>query len=213
VHGASQGVINGSFMTFGMLFLSALFIGRLWCGWACPAAGLGEICFAMNGRPARGGKLDWIKWLIWVPWVALIAIMAVSAGGYRQVNPLHLMESGVSVSEPAMYIAYYSVVGVFLGLSLAFGRRAGCHYICWMAPFMIMSRKIRGFFRWPALRLRADLSQCTDCKKCTRNCPMSLDVNGLVHRGNIEHAECILCGTCVDGCPARVIRYSFSAGR
>ena len=29
---ASQGVINASFIVFGLMFVAALFVGRLWCG-------------------------------------------------------------------------------------------------------------------------------------------------------------------------------------
>jgi ferredoxin-type protein NapH len=93
------------------------------------------------------------------------------------------------------------------------GRRAGCHYICWMASFLILGFKIRNLFRWPSLRLKAETENCTNCKRCTANCPMSLDVNGMVQRGSMEDSECILCGSCVDGCPKEVIRYSFSAGK
>lgn len=93
------------------------------------------------------------------------------------------------------------------------GRRAGCHSICWMAPFMLIGRWIRNRFGWPALQLQADASACTDCRKCTTNCPMSLDVNGMVKAENMENPECILCGTCVDGCPARVIRYAFARAK
>ena len=78
---------------------------------------------------------------------------------------------------------------------------------------MILGRKIRNLFRWPALRLKAEPDQCTNCKKCTANCPMSLDVNGMVQRGAMEQSECALCGTCVDVCPKDVIRFSFSAGK
>jgi ferredoxin-type protein NapH len=37
IDGASQGIVNGSFISFTLMFLSALFVGMLWCGWACPA--------------------------------------------------------------------------------------------------------------------------------------------------------------------------------
>jgi ferredoxin-type protein NapH len=89
----------------------------------------------------------------------------------------------------------------------------GCHYLCWMALFMIIGRRIRNFFRWPALRLKVDEEKCVDRKLCTKNCPMSLDVMGMVHRRNMGNSECVLCGTCVDLCPKDVLRYSFSAGR
>ncbi len=29
---ASQGIINASFIVFGLMFVAALFVGRLWCG-------------------------------------------------------------------------------------------------------------------------------------------------------------------------------------
>ncbi|RPI57395.1 MAG: 4Fe-4S ferredoxin, partial [Chloroflexi bacterium] len=47
----------------------------------------------------------------------------------------------------------------------------------------------------------------------TRSCPMSLDVHAMVQRGDMEEGECILCGTCVDGCPSRAVRFTFGAGR
>ena len=212
IDGAAQGIVNGSLIVFGLQFLSALFVGRLWCGWGCPAGGLGEVCFAINNKPVRG-KVDWIKWLIWFPWLAIIVMMVMRAGGYQSVDFFHLTESGVSVDEPWKYIMYYIVVGIFLALSVFVGRRAGCHTICWMAPFMILGRKLRNLGNWPALRLRAETEKCINCKKCTRDCPMSLDVNGLVQKGVMEHSECVLCGTCVDVCPKDVIHYSFSKGK
>lgn len=213
VDGAMQGIVNGSFIVFVLLFLSSLFLGRLWCGWLCPAAGLQEACFAVNDEPARGGKLDWIKWGLWILWIGVITVMAMSAGGFRTVNFFHLTGSRISVDRPAAYFVYYSVVAVFLVLAWVAGKRGGCHYICWMAPFMIIGRKIRNLSGWPALRLKADAGKCINCKQCTKGCPMSLDVTQMVQDGSMENSECILCGSCVDICPQDVIRYSFSAGK
>jgi ferredoxin-type protein NapH len=213
IDGAMNGVVNGSFIVFASLFASSLLVGRLWCGWLCPGGGLGEACFAINDKSGPGGRWNWIKWFIWVPWLGIIAFAAASVGGYTRVNFLHLTESGISVDRPQGYVIYYAVIGLFATLSVAAGKRAACHTICWMAPFMILGRKIRDLFRWPALRLKAQQDRCIDCKRCTRVCPMSLDVNGMVQSGVMENSECVLCGSCVDTCPQHVIRYSFSAGK
>lgn len=109
-------------------------------------------------------------------------------------------------------IAFVSVVALFLVLALAIGRRAGCHTVCWMAPFMVIGRKIRNIFEWPALRLAVKKEQCRECGSCGRNCPMSIDVMELVRKKNMETEDCILCGSCVDARPTNVIRYSFSSG-
>jgi ferredoxin-type protein NapH len=176
-----------------------------------------------GGRPGRGvfrhqqqtvsSKSSWVKWFIWTPWLILIVVIAVRAGGSRQVDFFHLTDSGISVDEPQRYAIYYTVIALFAGLAVLLGRRAGCHTICWMAPFMILGRKLRHAFRWPSLRLVAEREVCIDCKRCTQNCPMSLDVNGMVQGNTMEHSQCSLCGSCVDTCPKDVIRHSFSAGK
>ena len=126
----------------------------------------------------------------------------------------------MAATVPAIWLMSYAtaywhflVIGLFVGLAFIVGRRAGCHTICWMAPFMMIGRWIRNRFAWPSLRLVADASACKDCKLCTKNCPMSLDVNGMVQIGQMENSECILCGTCVDNCTSHAIRYSFSRGK
>jgi len=213
IDGAMNGIVNGSLIMFGLMFLSSLFLGRAWCGWICPGGGMQEIVEPINKKPINGRKIDWIKWLIWIPWVSLIIFMAAKAGGYQRVNFLHLTDTGISVDEPWKYITYYLVILIFVALAIFAGRRAGCHTICWMAPFMIIGRWIRNRFAWASLRLVADASACADCKKCTSNCPMSLDVNSMVQIEQMENTECILCGTCVDNCSKSAISYSFSGGK
>jgi ferredoxin-type protein NapH len=216
---AAQSIVNASLIVFGLLSLSSLFMGRLWCGWACPAGALQEFGMAINDRPIKGHRLDWIKWAIWIPWIGGIAALAIGAGGYRTVDPFYHFEAGVTLAQPLetgappWFLIYYIIVALFLGLAVVFGRRASCHTICWMAPFMILGRKLRNLGRWPALRLVGDPTTCSNCQTCTRNCPMSLDVNSMVQRAEMEHGECILCGTCVDGCTKSAIRFSFSSGR
>lgn len=213
VDGAAQGIISGSMIVFALMFLSSLLVGRLWCGWLCPAGGLQAACARVNNKRSAGGRWNWVKWGIWIPWMVVIIFLAVRAGGFRTLNPFHNLEGGVAIAQPHWYAIYYIIVGLFVLLALLFGRQAACHYICWMAPFMILGRKIRNALAWPSLRLKADPEQCTSCQKCTRDCPMSLDVHAMVQASNMENSECILCGTCVDHCPNHAIRFTFSGGQ
>jgi ferredoxin-type protein NapH len=212
VDSAAHGIVNGSMILFGLMFLSALFFGRLWCAWGCPGAGLQEMMFDVKGTPAKGGRLDWIKWVIWFPWICLIGVMAIRAGGYRSIDFFYMTKNGISVTAPLNYMVYYLVVGIFVVLALLFGRRAGCHYICWMSPFMILGRHLRNRFSWPSLRLESAPAECSSCHNCTMNCPMSLPVEKMVRENSLEHSECILCGNCIDGCSRKAIHYTFSTG-
>jgi ferredoxin-type protein NapH len=219
IDGASQGIVNGSLIVFATMFVASLFVGRLWCGWVCPAGAIGELAFAINDNPVNLRRIDWIKWIIWGIWLSLIIFMVIQAGGYHAVNFTLDTVGGISVAGDAdrpilaAYFFYYLVIGIFLTQSILIGRRAACHTTCWMSPFMITGRKLRNMLAWPSLRLQASPDQCADCKKCTRNCPMSLDVNAMVQANKMEHSECILCGTCVDNCTSKAIHFTFSSGK
>ncbi len=212
IEGAAAGIVSGSFITFGLLFVSSLFVGRGFCGWACPGAGLQEACMAARDRRLQPGRKDLIKYFIWVPWVGGIAAAAISAGGLTSVDPFLQTKYGISISEPAGYIIYYGFIALIVGLALSAGRRAFCHYVCWMAPFMVIGRRIRNLAKWPSLRVVADAGACKECRSCNDACPQSIDVQKHVASSSMEDDECILCGSCVDTCPRGVVRFSFSRG-
>lgn len=209
VDAASQGIINGSLIVFAALFLSSLFVGRLWCGWLCPGSGLNNMCSLVNPQPAKGGRRDLIKYVTWALWVVAITYLAYSAGGYKSIEPFYLTESGISVTEPQNYIIYYTIVGLIVGMNLVFGRSAMCHYLCWMAPFMVIGTRIKNVLGYPSLHLTADKNLCIDCGSCTRNCPRGLPVQEMVASGNMLQDECIYCAGCIDSCPKSVIKFSW----
>lgn len=210
LHSASLGIVNGSLLVFAAMFLSALFLGRFYCGWVCPAGAQGELAFHIQPKPINR-KLGWIKWAIWIPWVISIGIMAVSVGGYTRIEPFFGIEGGLPLLQPVGYMIYLAITGLTLALSLTLGRRGFCYTVCWMAPFMILGRKAANLLRLPGLRLVTTDKTCSACRTCVKNCPMSLDVYAMVKQGNMEHSDCILCGSCVDGCTNRVIAYKFAA--
>ena len=209
---AAEGIVNASAIVFGLMFLAALFVGRLWCGWACPAGALQEFAAPLNNQ-RTGPRLNWGKWLVWVPWLSIILWLVVRAGGVHKVEPFHMFESGITLAQEYWYFMYYIVITVLLVLAVLLGRRAACHSICWMAPFMILGRKLSNLVGWPALGLKADKNKCIDCGLCTTECTMSLDVNQMVRQERMEHSECVLCGNCVDVCPKDAIRYTLEGGR
>jgi Polyferredoxin len=95
----------------------------------------------------------------------------------------------------------------FATFTLVFGRRAGCHYFCWMSPFMIIGSKIKNKLNYPSLKLKADQGKCVSCNVCTKQCPMSLDVKEMVKKQDMNNSECIMCGMCVDSCNKKAIKF------
>ena len=207
VHGAVQGIITGSLIFFLFLFAISLVLGRAFCGWVCPGAGLQDTLAKIREKPVKKGNS--IKFLIWVPWISAIIILLAVSGKAPTVQPLYFMKSFVSVDRPIQYITYYSVITLIIMPGLIAGKRSFCHHICWMAPWMMVGGKIRDLVKIPSLGLSVESSACTSCGRCDRACPMCLDVQKMALAGSMRNGECVLCGECADTCPKKVIRYGF----
>jgi ferredoxin-type protein NapH len=206
IQASMTGIISGSFIMFLIMFISALFMGRGYCGWVCPAAGCQEAIFTARDKKVTKG--DFVKWVIWVPWIGAIIILAVRAGGYHDIDFFYQTTYGFSVADLPSLIAYFMVLFLLIvAPAFIFGKRSFCHHLCWMAPFMILGRKVRNLFKWSSLTLTSTPEACIHCRTCTNSCPMSLPVEAMVTNNKLENSECILCGTCVDGCKQGVLTY------
>ena len=208
VQGSFEGVLSGSALIFAGLFISALFFGRSFCSWVCPAGALQDACAGIVNKPVSK-RQNIIKYIIWVVWLGAIAAGFISAGGVKEVNIVYMTDGGISVNESSRYMIYLPIVFLLAVPALIFGRRSPCHSFCWMAPFMVLGTKLKELLRLPARRLTAQNNQCTSCKGCNRVCPMSLPVHDMVKKKQMFNTECILCGQCQDACPKKVLKVGF----
>ena len=209
VWGAFQGVVAGSAIAFTLQLVSAVFLRRACCGWLCPAGALQEFEGDALGKPSKLGKGLLVKWVIWVPWVASIIAGFVVAGGVTAVDPLFHIDGGISVSSAGAMAIYLLIVALFFIPNIFLGKRAMCHCICWMAPFMIIGEKIGAAVHAPQLHVKAEPGKCISCGQCNKACPMSLNVSELLESGAINHSECIQCGACCDACRKDALKLSF----
>ncbi|MBQ9579655.1 MAG: 4Fe-4S binding protein, partial [Lachnospiraceae bacterium] len=60
------------------------------------------------------------------------------------------------------------------------------------------------FSKVSVMRLELDKSACTNCKACEKKCDMQVEITK-----NINSAECIQCGKCMDVCPNGAIKRVF----
>jgi ferredoxin-type protein NapH len=139
----------------------------------------------------------------------VLAYLFFSAGGIRSLDPFFGMENGLSITSAATLMVVVVIFVLLFIIAYLMGRRGFCHVFCPVAALMITGRKIRNLAGWPALQLGADASRCTDCMTCSRECPMGLDVNSMVRKGEMENPDCICCASCADACPQGAIHYTW----
>lgn len=214
IMGMAQHVLNGSFFVFLLMLVLSMFMGRSFCGYLCPAGGLQECSAIINDKPAKQGKRRLIKYVIWTIWIVVVVISFILGKGNVSVDILYMTDHGVSVTAIQNYVIYYAVILLLLLPSLIHGKRAACHYICWMAPFMIIGEKVGQKLHIPQIHVTADNGKCISCNKCDSVCPMGLSVQKMVNENNhCQCPDCIMCGACVDNCPKNVLSYSWKKER
>lgn len=207
--GMMEHVMNGSFFVFMAMLLLSTFCGRVFCGYLCPAGSLQECVAAVNNKTAKQGKRNNIKYVIWTVWIIALIVCFILGKNDVTVDFFFMTDHGISVTGIYNYITYYGVILLLLCPALFHGRRASCHYICWMAPFMVIGEKIGQFLHIPQLHVAAEREKCISCKQCSQVCPMGLDVEGMIQKkGNCRSTECIQCGACIEKCPKKVLHYS-----
>lgn len=208
----AQRIMNGSFFVFMALLFGSVFFGRIFCAYLCPAGGLQECAALVNDKNAKQGKRNAIKFVIWFIWIVLLVVLFALGQNHVTIDFFFMTDHGISIAQIYNYVIYYGIILLLLLPALFHGKRATCHYICWMAPFMIIGEKLGQLLHFPQLHITAEKEKCISCGQCQKACPMSLPVKDIVQtQENFWNTECIQCGACIDSCPKQVLRYSMKA--
>lgn len=199
VMSAANGILNGSAMIFGLLLLFSIVGSRLFCGWLCPGGAVQDYVSGANNRCWNSKGKNLSKYIIWTVWFSFIIFLWIHNRPLKG-DFLYL------VNIDMLYIIIYAIVMTVIYLfTLLTGKRGMCHSLCWMAPFMVIGEKLADLLHIPRFRLKAKPDDCVSCGKCSRNCPMGLNVAEMVKSGSMDSTECINCLECVDGCPKKAI--------
>ncbi len=211
IMGLAHGVVSGSLLVFGVLFLTSIFFGRSFCSHLCPMGAWQDVLAQVRGNPVRRRWPIYLRWSLWALWIGtmawtLVAYRLRTPGEPLEVAPLFATANGVSVYDTHGVIVLVAVVALFSAAALLLGRRGACKSICWMAPFMVLGSELGRRFGLPRRRLVSAPGSCFSCQACARHCPMSLNPEAVAH-GHVQQArECILCGECLPACPGSQLR-------
>ncbi len=165
-----------------------LFFGRGWCGYACwTAMVLDFLPYKHPAGPRR--KLGFIRYITFALSLIFVGMLFLLPVG----NLDRIMFWSFLIGN-----ALYYAVGIALALGFR-DNRAFCKYVCPVTVFL------KPMSRYARLRVQVDADKCIGCGKCSRVCPMDVDVRDN-SRSRENGTECILCLECVDNCPTKAIR-------
>lgn len=196
--GASRALFDIFLITALIPILATVLLGRVFCGWICPADLLFEI--GSKVRDWAGIETDVTfdrstKFVVLVLGLAAGAVMGTQI--FAEIYPprivsgeLYLWITFGAVGAGAWFFLLIVTFEIFVS------RRFWCRYVCpggalysWLG-------------RWRVLRLTVADADCTSCTQCNVVCEYGLDPM----RGRFGQ-ECNNCGLCIRACAPGALVY------
>lgn len=191
--GNLQKLFSGTMTLFFLTLVFALFFGRSFCGNICPFGALFEFI----------GKFKKTKWIIpskvdkilrYLKYVVLVFITYMAwKTATLWISPYDPYAAFAHIWKGSEVLEEYfigTIILIALVILSIFYDRFFCKYLCPAGAIYAIISKISP--------LKVKRNPCIDCKKCTKVCPMNIDV---ASQGIVKSSECIACGKCVDVCP------------
>ncbi|MDO4948695.1 MAG: 4Fe-4S binding protein [Bacteroidales bacterium] len=188
-------------VVLAFLLVLTLVCGRLYCSIICPLGIFQDLFIRLHSRFKRN-RFRFAKPLKWVRYPVLVAFVALIVAGFTSLAALIEPYSvfGRMAHALSSLSLWYVAVPTFVVIVLFawFGGRLYCNSVCPVGTFLgILSR-------FSLLRHHIDVSKCTGCQRCARNCK-AMCIDPKAHR--IDYSRCVTCFDCIDNCREGAIRY------
>ncbi len=133
----------------------------------------------------------------WMAWSYLIGVVTLTCS----IGFFWYPESGTEMIRWIFLGHNLFIITVGITLSFVLERRAYCRHLC---PFLTISGLFARFSLFKVTPVKSEA--CTKCRKCTKECPMGIDVmQYVVENKRIKDPNCIMCEECITACPVECI--------
>lgn len=180
----------------GLALISAVLFGPVICGFICPFGAIQDLLSRVGKKVFKrkyntfipkkiDDKLKYLRYVMLVLTVILTATSAVEL--LEAINPYHAFLSVFNSKFTTLGIIGFIILALII-VSSIFVQRPWCRYICPYGAFLGLFNKIKVF------RVFRNKGTCISCTKCTKECPMGIDVH---KKEEVRDLGCISCMECV----------------
>jgi len=200
---ASLGLYWPFLLTALVPLLATVLLGRIYCGWICPATLLYELNDNLGSWLRRAG-INLSDRVLWRPLKYLVLAVGLMVSALTGAVAIAAIYPPAIIGRELYYAIALGGFGagtVFFLLTLLFdhlvARRGFCRYLCpGGALYSLLGR-------YRLLRIQRDVATCNDCSKCNATCQFGLDP-----MGDDFGQECNNCSACIAVCPTDALVFS-----
>jgi len=222
--GAVLEALIPTLITLGTFLLLFVFLNKAFCGWICPLGFFQEVMHLIGQKLGirRRTSLEEptvrrvrpVKWLMLAllvftfPLLTGLGLTGHELGSpYCSICPSRILTTLASgdtsqlvvdtTSSGYMILSLIATFGFGLMLAMALYMRQPFCRICPMLALHALFRKI-GLVRL----VKNATPRCNKCGLCAKACPMDIrEIHTEMEKRDVMHADCTLCGRCVEFCP------------
>lgn len=189
------------------IVFSALLFKSAFCGWICPFGTIQEwltiagrrlgltTAFRKLGEKTASLRRRWPDWVQRPSWLRYVVLAWVLLGTatyarlvFRDWDPYAAL---LEIRTPALTAG--TVVLIITVVASLFTERPWCKYLCPLGALIGLLGRVG------LMKVNRHAEQCTLCHRCTKACPMGIDVQAARRVGD---PQCISCLACVESCPS-----------
>jgi len=207
---------------FALFILLVALLGKAWCGWVCPFGLVQDWLTAARKKlgwresriaPTTLDRLGWIKYAL-LAYLILIPMLVAAGRLHPDFNlpfcnicpakalmPLFVGETKyLSLDTTNTITSTFSALLLIITGAMLVGMFIKDRFFCLFCPLLALIHLLKPV---NALRLVKAPELCHGCGTCRRVCPMDIErVYQEKTKSDVETAECLTCGRCVESCPA-----------
>ncbi len=184
------------------LLFFGLVRGRAFCGWVCPVNLVLEIVDALRKRIHPKKNLPERKLPRHTKIGLTLGILALSAivsmPVYEIFNPISFINKGLVFGSAVGGVTLAAIILI----DVFWGHRVWCRSLCPLGGFYEALGKL-GF-----ARVKIKHEACINCGQCKKACivdPEILDPSIEGKTDTVCAGDCMICGKCIDACPAKAL--------
>lgn len=200
-------IFSGTMVLFFLTVIFAFIFGRSFCGNICPFGALQDFVGFLFPRKFKAPQnidrpLRYLKYLILV--VSIVMAWVTASLWISPFDPWAAFAHIYAGSEIFEEFPVGTAVLIVTIVASFFISRFFCKYLCPAGAMYGILAKVS------PLRVERDTKTCINCGKCTKVCPVDIEVHKCE---KVTSAECITCGMCVNVCPEPGKMISMKASR